>query len=227
MTETAPTIRTVTHTVNTPSGPRQVEVPDGIDPGFDYNPGEAAFGHKLNDQVMEQWRREGRKYERLSTGGWAEAGRPQKVPSDRPVAKLGPPATTASQLAEQTRQAIGGAERVFILPDGARVLVDAAALANHLRKDLGRAVFLPFLPEVLEAPFEIWLSFERHPATGKVELRRRLVKVLDLGGKARPMVVTAQVVRGRLETYTYHPVRPNQIGKERVGKLLYGRKVEK
>ena len=211
----------VTRTVNTPSGPMTVTVPKGIDPGFDYNPGEAAFGHGLNDQVMEQWRREGRKYERLTKGDWQSAGRPETVPADKPAATLARPARSRDDMIGMARSIIGGAERIYTLPDGARVLVDAASLGDHLGKDLARGRFLPFLAEVLESPFEVWLSFERHPATGKVELRRRMVKVLDLPGKDRPLVFVAQVKLGRLEDYTYHPVR--NINGERRGKLIWGR----
>lgn len=212
----------VEHTVNTPSGPMTVTVPKGIGPGFDYNPGEAAFGHKLNDQIMEQWRREGRKYERLTPGDWSTANRPETVPADKPTARRGAPARSPTDMVGMVRDAIGGSERIYTLPDGARVLVDAVSLGNHMGgKDLARGQFLPFLREVLEDPFEVWLSFERHPATGKVELRRRMIKVLDLPGKDRPLVFVAQVKLGRLEDYTYHPVR--KINGERKGKLIWGR----
>jgi hypothetical protein len=211
----------VTKTVNTPQGPRTVTVPKGIDPGFDYNPGEAAFGHRLNDQVMENWRKEGRKYERLTAGDWVSAGRPERVPADNPVAKLGQAATSKADMVKMVRETIGGVERIYKLPDGSRVLVDAVSLGNHLAKDLARGSFLPFLQEVIEQPFEVWMCFERHPATGKVELRRRLVKVLELGDKNRPLVFTAQVKQGRLEDYTFHPVR--NINRERQGKLVWGR----
>lgn len=212
----------VERSVNTPAGKKVVMVPKGIDPGFDYNPGEAAFGHQLNDQTMRNWREQGRKYERLTPGDWASAGRPAQVPADPPLAKLGQPAKNASDMVKTARAALGDVgEKVFILPDGSRVLVDAVSLGNHLAKDMGRGAFLPFLAEVLEKPFEIWLSFERHPATGKVELRRRLVKVVALPAKDRPLVFTAQVRQGRLEAYTFHPVK--KINDERRGKLVWGR----
>lgn len=203
-------------------GGQTVMVPDGIGAGFDYNPGEAAFGHKLNDATMQAWRESGRKYDRLTPGDWSSAGRPDKVPADVPMASLGRAATSTSDMVKQARAALGDeGEKIFTLPDGSRVLVDAVSLGNHLAKDMGRGAFLPFLAEVLEKPFEIWLSFERHPATGKVELRRRLVKVIALPSKDRPLVLTAQVKHGRLEAYTFHPVK--KINDERRGKLIWGR----
>ena len=39
--------------------PRTVRVPKGIDPGFGYSPGEAAYGKPLANEVMDGWRAQG------------------------------------------------------------------------------------------------------------------------------------------------------------------------
>lgn len=202
-------------------GGRTVTVPKGIDPGFDYNPGEAAFGHKLNDQVMDEWRAKKRDaWEVTNPGDWQSAGRPAMVPEDKARATLGQKAVGTEDLTRIVEKVIGGKERVFALPDGSRVLVDAASLAGHI--DPARAAWVPFLPELLEDPFEVWLAFERHKGTGKVELRKRIIKVIDTDKGA--LTLSAQANKGRLEAWTFIPSdKPNQLDRSRVGKLLYGR----
>lgn len=208
----------VTHQING----RQVLVPKGIDPGFDYNPGEAAFGHRLNDQVMDQWRAAKRDaWEVTNPGDWQSAGRPAMVPVDKARAALGPKAADVQDVTRIVEKVIGGKDRIFTLPDGSRVLVDAASLGGHI--DPARASWLPFLPELLEDPFEVWLAFERHKGTGKVELRKRLIKVVKTDKGA--LTLSAQANKGRLEAWTFIPSdKPKQLERSRVGKLLYGRK---
>ncbi len=46
------------------------EIPKGIDPGWDYNVGKAAWGERLSDEVMAAWKAQGEKvYERLTPHG--------------------------------------------------------------------------------------------------------------------------------------------------------------
>ena len=79
---------------------------------------------------------------------------------------------------------------------------------------------MPLLKELIEDPFEIWTAFERHRGTGKVELRRRLVKFFDL--KNVGVVLAAQVNKGFVECWTFIPNR-NVVGlnRSRIGKLTY------
>ncbi len=211
----------VQRTINTAHGPKTVTIPKGIDPGFDYNPGEAAFGHQLNQDVMDEWRAKKRDaWEVTNKGDWNSHDRPDMIPVDAAQARIGRPAQDRDDLAVIVEQVIGGKEKVFTLPDGSRILVDAKALADHI--DLARAPFVPFLPELLADPFEIWLAFERHKGTGRVELRKRLVKVIDT--KKGALTLSAQVHKGRLEAWTFVPSdRPKQLARSRVGKMTWGR----
>ncbi len=199
-------------------------VPEGIDTGFGYNPGKAAWGQRLAEDVMNGWR--GAKadaWERLTEGDWQSAGRPAKVPTDQPVAALGPSGETAEDLRRMIEAAIGGKEAAYTLPSGDVVAVDAAALAGHMAPN--RGPYIPFLPELLSDPYEVWLAFERHKGTGRVELRLRVIKVVELN-KDATLTAVAQVVKGRLEAWTFVPGnRATQINRSRVGSLLYGRQV--
>ncbi|SMF85346.1 Phage Mu protein F like protein [Tistlia consotensis] len=200
-----------------------IEVPRGIDPGWAYNVGEAAYGRRLTDDAMAAWRAQGAAaWEQLTPGDWQSAGLPATIPVDAPKAKLGPAAGSIDELRQQIETAIGGAERLVTLPDGDRLLVNAAGLAEHL--PLGRAPFVPFLPELLDEPAEIWLAFERHKGTGKVELRKRLVKLVQLD-RTRPLLMVAQARKGVFEAWTMIPARdPGYAQRQRVGRLLWKRK---
>ena len=63
------------------------QIPVGIDPGWDYNVGEAAMGRGLA-QKAAQAPQTGRMWQRLTKGDWQSAGRPEQVPLDRPKASL-------------------------------------------------------------------------------------------------------------------------------------------
>ena len=208
--------------INTPAGPVTVTVPRGIDPGFAYNVGDAATGTRLKESAMAAWRRQGaRAWDRLTPGGWEEAGRPATVPVDRPVARAGQAVADTAGARAAIERAIGGPEAHYRLPDGTGVTVNAETLAEHL--DPRRAAFIPFLPEILENPFEVWVAFERHRGTGRVELRKRIVKRLALE-RDRTLVAVAQATRGRMEAWTVLPVRsPTYANNQRVGTLVFGR----
>ena len=152
--------------LNTSAGPLEIDVPKGIDPGWGYNVGDAAFGRQLPEHVMEAWRQQGDDaWERLTPGDWKSAGRPARVPADKPRAALGPPAADIAALAGAVERAIGGKQTALALPDGSSVLIDAAALAGHM--DIGRAPFVPFLAELLADPREIWLALSGIEARGR------------------------------------------------------------
>lgn len=199
-----------------------VQTPKGIDPGFGHHVGHAAWGERLAEDVMAAWRAQGAKaWEVLTPGDWQSAGRPETVPTDPPIAALGPTAANVAEMQQAVRKALDGEQRIFVLPDGSRVLVDAGRFGAHVAP--ARAPFVPFLAELLQDPYEIWLAFERHKGTGRVTLRKRLIKVLDLprlGG----VILVAQAHKGALEAWTLVPSeRARRVLRWRVGRLLWGR----
>jgi SPP1 gp7 family putative phage head morphogenesis protein len=230
VSEKAPPVEMLDRDVNFPDGKRTIQVPAGIDPGFGYNPGEAAYGTQLADEVMDRWRSgKAGAWEQLTPGNWESYGRPRDLPVDETSVSLGAPAVDAAGTAAAIARAIGGAEKLFDVPDGSVVAVNAATLASHIepgRTGTDRAATVPLLPELLTDPFEVWITFERHQGTGRVELRKRLVKVVRIGEEKRGFVAVAQVVEGRLEAWTFVPA--NQLGYlrgQRRGRLLYGRPI--
>lgn len=196
--------------------------PVGIDKGWDYNVGEAAWGKQLSAKAMDDWRAQGAKaWEKLTQGDWQSHGRPSSLPADKYLGKIGPILPTVQGATEALNKIMGSAERIYDTPSGAKVLINAESLAGHI--DLSRTPYLPLLPEVLADPFEEWLSFEQHKGTGKVVLRHRLIKVFELD-KNQGVLVTAQVNKGVLEAWTMIPINNlNYLEKQRSGKLLWGR----
>ncbi|VUX47866.1 hypothetical protein DF3PA_80026 [Candidatus Defluviicoccus seviourii] len=80
---------------------------------------------------------------------------------------------------------------------------------------------MPFLQELIEEPFEVWLTFERHRGTGKVVLRRRSIKLLGIPGGSLLFVAHARA--GLFEGWTLVPATPTQLMRWRLGKLVWGR----
>jgi hypothetical protein len=206
-----------------------IDVPEGIDPGWAYNPGKTAWGQRLSREVMASWRKQGAAaYDRLIPENWENYGLPERVPVDRAKAKVDYGIEQTREGMEAfLREELGGAEKAFSFIDrdfpGFRhdVLVNAEALAEHLPAD--RAPFLPLLREVIEDPYEIWLSFERHKGTGRVFLRQRFIKAVRTG-KDRGMIFVAQARNGMMEAWTVVPTSEiDYLNNQRFGRLLWKR----
>lgn len=201
-----------------------IEVPKGIDPGWAYNPGEAAWGQRLSENAMNGWKAQGAKaWERLTPGSHETYGRPEKVPVDRPKAALGEK-LSRKELESEIKNILGAEETVYGFKTRGfsyDVLVNAKTLADHV--DPARSIYLPFLPETLENPFEAWLSFEKHKGTGKVVLRQRIIKAVETGKKEGLLVVTNSV-NGVMEAWTVVPTTDMKyLNRQRVGKLVWSR----
>ncbi|HFE36807.1 MAG TPA: hypothetical protein ENK06_00125 [Gammaproteobacteria bacterium] len=200
--------------------PRTVKTVKGIDPGFAFNPGTAAWGRYESQAVMDAWKVSKNKWQPLTFGGPETFNRPKKVPLDKAVAKRGKVQTSQASAAAVLREILGGDEKVFE-KRGLPVSVNAESLAAHI--DLNRSQFLPFITEALDDPFEIWMTFEKHAATGKVVLRQRFIKAIQLD-KNKGVIVVTNVVRGKMEAWTFIPLsKLKGLDKKRRGQLLYGR----
>ncbi|MDT8383006.1 MAG: PBECR2 nuclease fold domain-containing protein [Gammaproteobacteria bacterium] len=196
-------------------------VPAGIDPGFAYNVGDAAWGRQLSEQAMASWKAQGAKaWAPLTPGGWKTAGRPEHIPLEAPVASLGRRVKSVEDVQAALETALGGPEKVFTVA-GQPLLVNAQSLAQHI--DANRAEFIPLINETLNDPYEVWLSFDKHQATGKVVLRQRIIKAVDIG-KGKGVLVVANAVKGMLEAWTFLPTSDMKyLKQQRRGFLMLGR----
>jgi SPP1 gp7 family putative phage head morphogenesis protein len=186
----APLSPLVGRTVKTPDGPVTVMVPRGIDPGFAYNVGEAGFGRGPQSLALERH------------GDWTALEAPGLAPQPldplpldvAPAAPLGEIAGEAA-LRQALTEILGGEEVVVADPAGRRVRLGQAItdwlLSDPSRLD-GRERYLPLLTATIEDPAEIWAGFAKSGASGRTILRRRYVKLFDLGdGRSIGLLIDA------------------------------------
>jgi len=197
----------------------------GIDESFDYNPGQSAWGRKVSQKIMSGWKQSGGEFESLTVGDAASSGRPLAIPIDKTNARVDRDIPeNVNAMNKRLTEILDGAEKNFSFESGGfryDLNVNAETLAEHI--DPNRARFIPLLPEALENPFEVWQSFERGPATGKVVLRQRIIKAVD-DGKGKGMLIVANAIEGRMEAWTLMPISDlKYLNRQRRGKLIYGR----
>lgn len=106
-----------------------------------------------------------------SRESWRSLGRPETLPPDTPKAKLAEKTSTVDELRPVLEKMIGADSAFFAAADGTVVWLSVETLL-HVNPD--RSPFLPFIPEVLATPYEVWMDFEEHATTGRVELKKTL-----------------------------------------------------
>ncbi len=160
----------------------------------------------------------------LTPGDWESYDLPAVLPS-RPT--LGEPlrnVDTQEELANTLTQMWGGDTKQYTLraDDGFTypVQIDAEGLAEHLTPD--KRPFAGYLDDVLDDPDEIWLAFMRDETTGKIALRSRVIRAIDVEGRVMFMALDAS--KGRFEDITMYPRESKRAGNMRQGKLIYARK---
>lgn len=224
VSEKAPHIEYEERTINTAAGKKTIKVPKGIAPGFDYNPGEAGYGRQIEDYAAQakELKMSGKgRWETVSKGDWKSEGRPEELPLDKPVSKIGESLDSKDDIVKALKKIIGGDEKIYKLADGSAVKVISEKLGQHL--PVNRTPYLPFLPELLENPAEIWVAFERDKINGKFALRKRLVKVLEYRN-GRGLALVANAEGGEMLGWTFIPLRRAKDTRPfRVGKLVWFR----
>lgn len=218
----APPVEMESRQVNTPAGPTTVTAPRGVDTGFGYNVGEAAWGRGADRLAME---RHGG-WDRLIAPGGDSTPAPGRLAAVRPSAKLGNPVKGEAELRAALRRAIGGDERIFTDPTGERLAVGQAIVDHMLAKPWrldGREAFFPLIPELVTNPAEIWVGFARSAASGRVNLRRRYVRLFDLG-RDRTVGLVADADGGRWSGYTFLRGGLTGLNQLRWGLRLYREK---
>lgn len=213
----APPVAWENRTVRTPQGEVTVQAPKGIDTGFSYNVGHAAWGQNSELMALERH------------GPWEALQAPGAAPPTdviqavKPVAKLGKRATDEAGLRDALRQAIGGDQAVFTDPTGGRVNITQAIVDHMLEKGSrmdGREAFFPFIREVVEDPAEIWVGFAQSNQSGRVAMRRRHVKLLELG-KDTTLGIVADVDGGQWSGVTFFRGEARAMKTLRQGLRIY------
>jgi SPP1 gp7 family putative phage head morphogenesis protein len=221
VSDVAPPAPLIDRTINTSDGPVTMKVPEGIDPGFAYNPGQAGFGNGQELLALERH------------GAWQSLDAPGATPASRqlPIDPVEAPAIAGvapgdeSGLRAALRQALGGDELIAVDPTGARVRLSQAIvdhmLANPSRQD-GRERYFGLMPSLVNDPAEIWIGWAQSLVSGRVSLRRRYVKLIELGdGTTIGLVADADA--GEWSGLTFF--RGNRAGARtlRTGRLIFSR----
>lgn len=182
---------------NSPDGPRTVRVPKGIDPGFEYAPGQS----RLTNSVPQLRTRD--LIPAPSAAPAPATGLPNRQPTGPlpqprqiPVKRLLPAKVSAPQAVTQFLGEFGATDTtpaVFrdvtgdALVIGRAMFSDAKTGAIALAQQV-KARELPLLAEAIKAPDEIWARLEWQPDQGKAVLRRRYLAHVQVKGKADPAV---------------------------------------
>ena len=200
-------------------------VPVGIDPGWDYNVGTAAWGRTQALKLME----DAGPWKTLDPRGPAKYGRPRIIPVDAARAQLGRPVPVGNEKALRAalRRAIGGDEVLLTDPAGGKVMITQAIVDHILAKSRarwdGREAYFTLIPELIADPYEIWISFARSEMSHRVAVRRKYVKFVRLS-KGRVLGLWAEFMQGQWVSRDLFRGGKTAVNNLRKGRLVYGRK---
>ena len=96
-------------------------------------------------------------------------------------------------------------------------------LRNPASRWDGREAYFPFIRELIEQPYEIWINFARSEVSGRVALRRRYVKAVELD-RNRVLGLYAELQEGQWVSGDFYRGGLTGAGNLRKGRLLWGRK---
>lgn len=178
---------------NSPNGSRTVRVPKGIDPGFEYAPGQLRLANSVPQMRARDFLPAPSTTPALATG--LPSRRPAgslPLPRSIPAKRLLPAKVTAPQAVTQFLGEFGAtdaAPAVFrdvtgdALIVGREMFTDAKTGAITLAQQI-KVRELPLLIEAIKVPDEIWARLEWQPDLGKATLRRRYLMHGQVKGKA-------------------------------------------
>jgi len=200
-------------------GDHEIQVPAGVGPGWGYPPGEnwgrwPALSPQGKVGPSTNWKP-------LVDRDWRSYERPERLPVDAPKGAVLTEDVSAKGAVEALRHVLGGGQKVFPVTSGGwniPMVVDAEALGGHLTPD--KVPFLGLLPDLVENPREVWAQFHKNEQ-GKVTLRMRLVKAVDIRGK-KLLLVAEGNQNGVMEALTFFPSSSaSYLNKQRNGILVY------
>ena len=198
---------------------RVVKVPKGIDPGWDYNPGQAAYGQINTNRSSNHIKRK-----IINDNNPEDYGLNKDLTATvTSESRLHKDINSISKAIKVTEAEIGE-ESVFTFKTNGfeyPVYVNAKNLVEHKVSQPERARYAGFIKELIENPSETWMAFEEYESTGKVQLVLRFIKEFKFENKTRGIVLVAKAVNSRFEVLTMIPSSNKKyINKNRRGKYL-------
>jgi hypothetical protein len=197
--------------------------PVGIDKGWGYSVGKAAWGENETKLLLE----EKGKWRDLVPWGPEKYGRPAQIPVDATDTMPGPrvkPGDVAA-LREVFRKAVGG-DSVFIEDPNGDVVNINQAITDHIagsgsRWD-GREEYFPFIRELIEDPYEIWINFAQNELSGRVAVRKKFVKAVRTS-RNRVLGLYAETQDGFWVGGDFFRGKLTGAGNLRKGRMISGR----
>lgn len=182
---------------NSPGGPRTVRVPKGIDPGFEYAPGQSRLANSVPQLRTHDLIPAPSAAPAPTTGlPNRQPGGPLPQPRQIPAKRLLPAKASTPNAVTQFLGEFGATDAVpAVFRDvtgdslviGREMFSDAKTGAIALAQQV-KARELPLLAEAIKTPDEIWARLEWQPDQGKAVLRRRYLAHVRVKGKADPAV---------------------------------------
>ena len=203
-----------------------MRVPRGIDPSFDYNPGDVPRGAAAPYNPKEVPLR--------NVQTWRDLGRPDSR-SAQQNAPPQPPLLPRERTPEDRLATDAAFDKAFGLatPESAGTLTDVKGMQvvigrpflDHLRgaqkapgdvADATRTQYIPLVRDTIEKPFEIWMVPFRRP-DGSVVMRQRYIGLFA----GRQELVVVQLGEGGGIAWTM--LSTGNLNSQRKGYLLYAR----
>ncbi|MCY1534130.1 phage-Barnase-EndoU-ColicinE5/D-RelE like nuclease2 [compost metagenome] len=211
-----------------PEGPRVVEVPQGIDPGFEYIPGKARLDSAVPmarvDEALIPAPAPGLP-NRLATD-------PLPSPRPFPAELVLPDNLTETAYVQRYLDEFGATlETPAVVRDviGEPLVVGKELFTERKTGQLkankrGRGKWLLMLAEALKRPDEIWVRMEWLGALKKAVVRRRYLARFQVEGEAKPALAVFEVGSdGWLGVTTFPPEDGGYVEGLRQGIRLYQR----
>ncbi|MCL1960896.1 MAG: PBECR2 nuclease fold domain-containing protein [Desulfovibrionaceae bacterium] len=191
----APAVRMIERAIgqNSPNGPRTVQVPEGIDPGWAYAPGAARLRSAIPPERPDP-------PVPGSAGGQGlpnlQPAQPLPNPRPMPASMLLPTGLAAKTYVAAFLETFGTTlEQPAIAQDpiGERLVIGKElfqdAKGNWKALKRGREQYLPLLAQALSDPDEIWARIEWMYSTQKAVVRRRYIARFEVAGQEEPMLI--------------------------------------
>lgn len=215
-----------------PNGPSTVKVPRGIDPGFEYAPGQSRLAHAVPGP--------------RESNPLPDPARPlptDVLPETRPTQPLPPPRTLSRNrllpeglddevyIARFLEEFGADAETAVVFRDaigeaitlGRRMFIDRKSGDLKLHK-AGRELTLLVMADAIKSPDEIWVRMEWNAVLNRAVVRRRYLAEFLIEGEAQPALAVFEVGDdGWVGVTGFVASRSRYLDNQRQGVRLYRR----
>ena len=200
------------------------QVPNGIDPGWAYNPGESSWGRPVSKRLIDE--QAGGRWIDFDQRGPSVFKRPAQVPVLETPSALGPRARTIPQLRQGLRDAIGGDAATYTDPAGEMIQINQAVVDHILERPEnrwdGREAYFPLIPDLVRDPYEIWINFAKNELTGQVAVRKKYIKAVQVD-KKHVIGLVGESVNGFWTGFNFFRGGVTGANNLRKGRLLWGK----